>query len=172
MKKLFTLLLFLVLASTGFSQKYCKKAIVHAYQRNSMPGNFPQRETPEDGKIQRPVKPVVSYHIYLEEPVEGWVITRLWINGEAFPVRTEKVDKTPIVVAGGQVGKYQRNDTIQTKSGRVTRIIPNGKNDAPTTPKMKELATKNAVVVEFKRGRKTYYSYASVFKKLQPVVLQ
>lgn len=172
MKKLSTLLLFIVLASTGFAQKYCKKAVVHAYQRSSMPGNFPQRETSENGQIQKPVRPVVSYHIYMEEPVEGWEISRIWINGEPFQVRTEKVEKTPIIVAGGQVGKYQRNDTIQTKSGRVTRIIPNGKSNEISTQKIRELAAKQPVVVEFKRGRKTYYNYASTFKKLQPVVLQ
>lgn len=172
MKKFATLILLIVLASGVYAQKYCKKAIVHAYQRSSMPGNFPQRETSEDGKIQRPVKPVLSYHIYLEEPVEGWEITRVWISGEAFQVRTEKVEKTPIIVAGGQVGKYQRNDTIQTKSARVTRVIPNGKSESVSTEKIRELAAKHPVVVEFKRERKTYYSYAPVFKKLQPVVLQ
>lgn len=172
MKKLSTLLLFLVLAGTGFSQKYCKKAEIHAYQRSSMPGNFPQRETSEDGRVQRPVKPVVSYHIYMEKPVDDWEITRIWINGEAFQVRTEMVENTPIIIAGGQVGKYQRNDTIQTKSGRVLRIIPNGKSDTPSTQKIRDLASKKPVLVEFKRGSKTYYSFAPAFKKLQPVVLQ
>lgn len=172
MKKFATLMLLVLLAGGVYAQKYCKKAIVHAYQRSSMPGNFPQRETSEDGQIQRPVKPVVSYHIYMEEPVEGWEITRVWINGEALQVRTEKVEKTPIIVAGGQVGKYQRNDTIKTKSDRVTRIIPNGKSDAASTQKIRELAAKHPVLVEFKRGKKNYYSYAPAFKKLQPVVLQ
>ena len=75
MKKFATLILLIVLANGVYAQKYCKKAIVHAYQRNSMPGNFPQRETSEDGKIQRPVKPVVSYHIYMEEPVQWLIIS-------------------------------------------------------------------------------------------------
>jgi hypothetical protein len=172
MKKFGTLMLLVLLASGVYAQKYCKKAIVHAYQRSSMPGNFPQRETSEEGNVQRPVKPAVSYHIYMEEPVEGWEITRVWINGEAFQVRTEKVEKTPIIIAGGQVGKYQRNDTIQTKSENVTRIIPNGKTDAVSTEKIRGLAAKNPVLIEFKRGRKSYYSYAPAFKKLQPVVLQ
>ncbi|MGZ5255188.1 MAG: hypothetical protein ACXWV4_12475 [Flavitalea sp.] len=172
MKKLSPFLLLLALASTGFSQAYCKKAVVHAYQRSSMPGNFPQRETSEDGKIQKPVRPVLSYHIYMEDPVDGWEVSKVWINGEAFQVRTERVEKTPIIIAGGQVGKYQRNDTIQTRSSRVMRIIPNGRTESASTQKIRELATKHPVVVEFKRGKRVYYSYASTFKKLQPVVLQ
>jgi len=58
-----------LLASGVYAQKYCKKAIVHAYQRNSMPGNFPQRETAEEGQINGGLGSAIAELVGEEHPV-------------------------------------------------------------------------------------------------------
>lgn len=155
-----------------FSQKICKKAIVHAYIRNSMPGNFPSRDVNEKGEVPRPIKPVTSYHIYLEKPADDIQVSRVWLNGESYSVTVEQVDQTPIIVAGGQVGKYQRNDTIVTKTNKVLRLILKEKIDKQPSAKLSEIVSKNPVVVEFQRGKKQYFNFSPQLKKLQPLVLQ
>lgn len=172
MKKIFILLTLISFTNLVSAQRLCKKAVVHAYIRNSMPGNFPQRETAEEGNISKPVRPVSSYHIYLEDPRGGFTVNRIWINGESYNVTTEKVNQTPIIVAGGQVGKYQKNDTIHTRSSKVLRILVKEKTNIDPPLKISDKIRQNAVVVEFSYGKRSYYNFSSQLKKLQPVVLQ
>lgn len=137
-----------------------------------MPGNFPGRDVTEKGEVPRPVKPVTSYHIYMEKPADNIQVNRVWLNGESYSVTVEQVDKTPIIVAGGQVGKYQRNDTIHTKSNKVLRLILKEKTNIQPSKKLAQKISQNPVVVEFQRGNKQYFNFSPQLKKLQPLVLQ
>lgn len=174
MKIYFTLIVLLISAPVLFAQKQCKRLTVHSFIRNSMPGNFPKGEAMENaGNVNKPVRPVTSYLIYIENPSKKAKINSVWIDGTAYKAELEKIEQTPVIIAGGQVGKFQKNDTIiHNPKGSVYRVHMKEISKEPVNARLQELSKKNAAVVEFSIGRRKYYNVSGEWKKLQPVVLQ
>lgn len=174
MKFYFTLIVFLLSGPLIFGQKQCKRMKVHSYVRNSMPGNFPKGEAMENGgNVDKPIRPVSSYLIYIENPSKKAKVHTVWLDGTAYIAELEKIEQKPVIIAGGQVGKFQKNDTIlQRPKGNVYRVHMKEISKEPINNKLQELSRNNPVVIEFTIGKRKYYNVSREWKKLQPVVLQ
>lgn len=147
---------------------------VHGFIRNSMPGNFPKGEAMENaGSVEKPIRPVTSYLVYIDNPPKKAKVHTVWLDGTPYTAELEKIEKTPVIIPGGQVGKFQKNDSIiQNPTGTVYRVHMKEIRKEPLNEKLQAISKKNPVVIEFNIGRRKYYNVSGEWKKLQPVVLQ
>lgn len=101
------------------------------------------------------------------------MVNTVWLDGTAYIAELEKIEQKPVIIAGGQVGKFQKNDTIlQRPKGNVYRVHMKEISKEPINNKLQELSKNNPVVIEFTIGKRKYYNVSREWKKLQPVVLQ
>ena len=173
MKLYISLFALLVTFSSAFAQKECRRVKLEAFVRNAMPGSFPKGQTMENGQtVERPAKPSGSYFIYFYKLPRKATIQTVWLEGNPYRVEVEEI-KTPVIVPGSQPGKFQQNDTILTKTkGTVYRVHLKERLDIAPGDRLKEVVKNNAVVMEFNKGKRKYYTITNTWKKLQPVVLQ
>lgn len=158
----------------AFGQKFCTKARIHAFKRSSIPGIIQEPEVRDDGKvINKPVKPVVSYFIYMELPSSRTLVDRVWIDGVSYRTSIDTISSTPVIISGGQPGKFEARDTVvpSTRKQVVRLNIHEALATDPSENIRKQLEG-TAVLIEFHNGKRQYFTRAKEWKKLPSVVLQ
>lgn len=174
MKKLIPFIILLLGSVPLFAQRFCSGAKIHSFKRSSIPGMIQGPDIRDDGKvINKPVRPVINYFIYMELPSAKTVIDRVWIDGKAYRTSIDTIASTPVTVSGGQVGKFETRDTVVPKTRKaVVRLNIHEQEEISPADKIRGQLDGSAVLVEFHVGRKKYFTRSGEWKKLPSVVLQ
>ena len=174
MKKLIPFIILILGLVPAFAQRFCSKAKVHAYKRSSIPGMIQEPEVRDDGKvINKPVRPVVNYFIYLELPTSKTIVDRVWIDGKSYRTSIDTITATPVVISGGQPGRFEASDTVVPFTRKpVVRINIHEALEINPSEKVRNQLSGSAVLIEFHQGKRKYFTRVREWKKLPSVVLQ
>lgn len=172
-----TISLFFFMIAGIFSasaQKKCLKDRVYAYRQNTIMGASPKKGIKENGKPATTVTAAsTTYYIYLvpynDKPVE---IIRLWINSDVFSVRTENIEKTPVIIKNSEMRIGKPDTLVPAIDKKVWRLYPVSHVSAQPGRKILKAIRRSQVVIEYKRGNKDFYTKEDSVEVLAPLVLQ
>ena len=113
---------------SSFSQVKTPIVKGSAYLRESTPGIIP-KVIGEDGKEStKTVTKIKSYQLFIEYKKSTTIkVTKLWIDGVAYQVRTETITSTPVLFKTNIVANSYTTDTLVTKtSNKVIQLLTDG----------------------------------------------
>ena len=177
LKRLFILAFFLPIIASCFAQVKTPVKRSYGYKQASIPGIVPRYE--ENSDIQptsnkTKTKQNYNYWFYLEiSNTEKITITGLWIAGVQHDIKTETINELPVrkIIFTG----LDKNDTtimVPVTNNKVVLVYPSGEttNKKTNSSYIKQLASKNELVIRYLWKKQTYYATIKNLKEFDPDV--
>lgn len=176
LKRIFILAFFSIIIVSCFAQAKTPVKRSYGYKQATIPGIIPRYE--ENSGIQ-PIakskpKQTFNYWFYLEiSKTEKIDITGLWISGIQHDIKIETINDLPVrkIIFTG----LDKNDTtimVPVTKNKVVLVYPSGEttNKKSNSSYIKQLTSKNDLVIRYLWKNQTYYSTIKKLKEINPDV--
>ena len=177
-KKVFIPVILLLVILSGFIQVKPPVKKTYGYKQASIPGILPKysEETGIQPTAKTKPKQNYNYWFYLEISSTAKInITGLWISGVQHDIKTETIIDLPVrkIIFTG----LDKNDTTimaPVTKNKVMLVYPSGesKNKQINSNYIRQLASKNELVIRYLWKNQTYYSTVKKLNELNPDVRQ
>lgn len=147
---------------------------IYGFQQRVSPGAKAAGDIDENGRlIKKKSREVFHYTIYLTTVSKARIYpVQMWINGEAFSVKSKAVAQLPAVQTNIDAPAAKVKPLIPETAGEIIKLTPMPLTVDKGSVKAKALARQNAVLVLYKKEGKLHYGVLKKFTGLAPLSLQ
>lgn len=142
----------------------------YAYLRESAPGIIPKVVNEQGKEVNTGPTAIQSYQFFIEY-TQSYNIKplRIWIDGMAYTVKTERIAQTPYTFSRPGVGSNTEVDTLVRKTNKqVIRLVPD-----KVLPHVSAAGINTSYpVLEYYFNKKKYRFIFKDIRKLSPMILQ
>jgi len=173
MKKLYLTLAFFVAAFLLHAQGSLER--LYGFHQSVSPGAKRMADIDASGRIVKNEAPDLShYFLLLTTPSRLRIYPiQLWINGVAYSVKIESVEKVPIFNNNGDTSSGMKKLPLTLKTGeKLFQLTPVPLIADKGSAKAKALTAKNAVVFYYKKAGTFHYEVLKKFTELTAPTVQ
>lgn len=170
MKQKIILLSLFAVAVVGLQAQTYPLVKVHAWSQPALSGTKPGIIVEEGGNQSTAGSTgKMNYYLYAEcRTGYKFTITAVWIDGKAYGVKTESINKLPVVMETEQAGKVT---LVPATTHKVMQFYPSGQltisNKASAW--LENLVANSAMVIRYKWKGKSWYYAVKKINRLEPV---
>jgi hypothetical protein len=166
MKKTFLLILAAAVAAASYGQTK-GTARLYAYRQPVAPGTPGGTVDMEGNEVGTGQSARQNNWIYITSTTRIYP-SELWINGQPYAVRIQRIAKTPVPNPSPEAQK----PLVPKTSQLVWLLTPVPAVEGKQQPRSRGLAAANEVVVVYKSGGKFHYAAAKTFTDLSAAAMQ
>ncbi len=169
MKK-YLLFFSLIIIGTGIHSQPSVK--VFGFEQENSPGTVAANVKDENGKPTKKAATQKRYFIYLTVKQKHRLIpSQVFINGEAFSVESNMMEKTPIQHVNNNIpGRIEQTTLVPKTNNKVIELKITDPVQVEKTSTVRKLIRKNDVVVSYTWKDKRYFAVLKKLKRLDPVL--
>jgi hypothetical protein len=168
MKRTFLFALTFLFSFVGLRAQSGNK--LYGYSQIIIPGIAAKGNIGENGNgIKQKKEPNYQYRIYLTTTSAAKIYPiELWIKGQPYSVKTEKVTKTQVEDVDFSTREGKTTVLVPKTTANVFQWLPTSYTADKNLQKARDLASTNELVAVYKQGGKTYYKTLKRLTVLPP----